>query len=128
MKFYLFSLLWLSSHIAFSQIKSRVVDSETKKGIPYVNIWVENQNIGTTSDKNGDFVLHTNDSSIVIIFSSIGYAATRMLVETIKYEVILHPEPGQLEEILVTSEKKERIVGGFKKRKINSYFACYSLP
>jgi CarboxypepD_reg-like domain len=39
-----------------AQIKGVVEDSLTGKPIPYVNIWVENENIGTTSEENGTFI------------------------------------------------------------------------
>jgi hypothetical protein len=41
--------IWISA-----QVKGIVVD-ENDKPIPYVNIWVENENIGTTSEEDGRF-------------------------------------------------------------------------
>jgi hypothetical protein len=38
------------STTGYSQMKGIVIDAETKEKIPYVNIWLENENIGTTSN------------------------------------------------------------------------------
>lgn len=47
-------LLFLSIS-ALAQQKGIVKDSISKQPIPYVNISVENENIGTTSEENGAF-------------------------------------------------------------------------
>ena len=54
-----------------AQVKGVVVD-ENDKPISYVNIWVENENIGTTSEENGTFSINaTSDKNL--IFSALGY-------------------------------------------------------
>ena len=55
MKKLLFLTLLLSPTLGFCQVSSVVISSDTKERIPYVNIWVENENNGTTSDKTGAF-------------------------------------------------------------------------
>ena len=51
----IYLLLILISGSLSAQIKGVVKDSLTGNPIPYVNIWVENKNIGTTSEENGSF-------------------------------------------------------------------------
>ena len=60
------------SQFALSQIKGVVKDSLSGEPIPYVNIWVENETIGTISEKDGSFVLATS-SDKNIVFSILGY-------------------------------------------------------
>jgi hypothetical protein len=50
-----------------------VKDSLTGKPIPYVNIWVQNENIGSTSEENGTFFINTNANGKKLIFSTLGY-------------------------------------------------------
>lgn len=38
----------------FSQVTGKVINEETKEPIPYVNIWLQGQDQGTTSPENGD--------------------------------------------------------------------------
>ena len=74
----LLMVLLLISQFTFSQIKGVVVD-ENDKPIPYVNIWVENENIGTTSQEDGTFVLNDSEVNKNLIFSAIGYKKTTTL-------------------------------------------------
>ena len=48
-------IILLISNLGFSQLKAVIIDSETRENIAYVNIWVENENIGTTSNEKGEF-------------------------------------------------------------------------
>ncbi len=50
-------IFFIVSQIAFSQIKGVVKDSISGERISYVNIWVENETIGTTSEADGSFSL-----------------------------------------------------------------------
>lgn len=54
-----------------------IIDSKTKEKIPYVNIWVENENIGTTSNEKGEFELKINNTKI-ILFSAIGFETRKI--------------------------------------------------
>jgi len=65
-------LLFLTCSLS-AQIKGIVKDSLTGKPIPYVNIWVENENIGSTSEDNGTFLINTTASGKKLIFSTLGY-------------------------------------------------------
>lgn len=100
-----------------------VTDSETKEPISYVNIWVENENMGTTSDEDGYFELRARRSKI-IVFSAIGYETKRIISDSIKGSIELVPMILELGEIVVRPEQlgrkntKELIFGKFKKSKI----------
>ncbi|MDD3725014.1 MAG: TonB-dependent receptor, partial [Bacteroidales bacterium] len=55
-------------------VEGHVVDSKTKKPIPYVNIGVVNTNIGTTTNDAGDFVIRTlKPGKYTLRASSLGY-------------------------------------------------------
>ncbi|HAT75442.1 MAG TPA: hypothetical protein DCS19_01005 [Flavobacterium sp.] len=69
----LFSLLVFISFSLSAQIKGMVKDSLTGKPIPYVNIWVQNENIGSTSEENGTFFINTTANDKKLIFSTLGY-------------------------------------------------------
>lgn len=119
----------LISNLCFSQLKSVIIDSETKEKISYVNIWVENENIGTTSNEKGEFELEI-DGTKVILFSAIGFETKKILSDSIKNILELKPLVTELNEIVIKSKKRsqELIIGKFKKSKINIYFACGTIP
>lgn len=119
----------LISNISFCQLKSVIIDSETKEKIPYVNIWVENENIGTTSNENGEFELQI-DSPKIILFSAIGFQTKKVSSDSIKNVLELNSLITELDEIIINSKKssQELTIGEFKKSKINSYFSCGTQP
>lgn len=122
-------ILILISNLCFSQLKSVIIDSETKEKIPYVNIWVENENIGTTSNEKGEFEIQV-DSQKIILFSAIGFQTKKVSSDSIKNILELKPVITELDEIVINSKKlsQELTIGQFKKSKINSYFGCGIYP
>jgi hypothetical protein len=130
MRNYCLLLMILISEISFGQITGVVKDSISNEPIPYVNIWVENENLGTTANENGAFTLNTNTNSKTFIFSSIGYETKKVNSELIKNVVKLKPKITELQEIVVKAnkQKNEKVIGSFKKSEINFYFACGKVP
>lgn len=98
-------LFWLLIFISFStsaQIKGVVKDSISGKSISYVNIWVQNENIGSTSEENGEFSINTTADKN-LIFSALGYEkkVTKISKSTI---VTLKPIEYQLDEVVVAKK------------------------
>ncbi|WP_291114728.1 carboxypeptidase-like regulatory domain-containing protein [Flavobacterium sp. UBA6135] len=110
----LFFLLFIISNLT-AQISGVVKDSLTGKPIPYVNIWVENENIGTTSNEKGFFDLVLNENKN-IVFSALGYE-TKIISSLKAKSVLLNPKIYQLEEVVVENLKKtkELEIGDAKK-------------
>lgn len=94
-------ILFLSISV-FSQIKGKVVDAFNKP-ISYVNISVENENIGTTSEENGEFVLRISDKNKNIIFSAIGFEKKIIKASDVS-EVILKPSETELKEVVIVKK------------------------
>ncbi len=131
MKAALFILIMLFTGLcSTAQIKSVVVDGNTKEVIPYVNIWVENENIGTTSNEEGEFELNVTDTNKIIVFSAIGYATTKIKVSNIGKEVTLMPQATVLQEVFMRLKKGTRTlgIGRFRKSEIHNYFGSAVSP
>jgi hypothetical protein len=97
-----------------AQIKGVVKDSTSGEPIPYVNIWVENETIGTTSEENGSFSLDIKEEK-VLVFSALGYESKK---SSSKNEIILlKPKVFQLKEVVIEQPKfkKEIEIGNFSK-------------
>jgi carboxypeptidase-like protein len=120
----------LISYNSFSQLQGTVVDLATKEKLPYINIWVENEDIGTTSNEHGEFVLPRVDSHKTIVFTAIGYETKKIKVSSLTNIVELTPVVTSLQEVIVYSKKAttEVTVGAFNKLKINYYFAGNAVP
>jgi hypothetical protein len=102
-------LLWvfiLIGFSAFSQIKGIVVD-ENDMPIPYVNIWVENENIGTTSEEDGSFNIDTNDKNKNLFFSIIGFEKKTVKVAEAS-KVVLQSITNELDEVVIFNKKETK--------------------
>ncbi len=87
-----------------TKIRGKVLDSETKEPMPYVNIAYRNSTIGTISDFNGNFFLETRTPSDSLIFSVIGYKKYAIAVKKNVFqqvEIALVPDNIRLAEIVV---------------------------
>ena len=94
------------SQFAFSQIRGVVKDSISGEPIPYVNIWVENETIGTTSEANGSFFLEASKQKN-IVFSVLGYEKKTIKGSEISL-VNLKPTTYELNEIVVLNKKQSK--------------------
>lgn len=101
--------LFLITISTFAQIKGVVKDSITGKSISYVNISVENENIGTTSEENGEFSIHTSVKSKILIFSAIGFEKKRVKIAEASI-VNLKPKEYQIDEIVISKKIGTRTV------------------
>jgi hypothetical protein len=66
-------ILLFIHQLSFAQIIGAVKDSKTKEPISFVNIGIENQNIGVSANEIGEFILPNLKSHDIVIFSAVGY-------------------------------------------------------
>jgi hypothetical protein len=116
------ALFLLLSNLVSAQIKGVVKDSISGKPIPYVNIWIENENIGTTSEENGAFTINDSDKNKKFIFSALGYEKKLVSLAT-NTQIKLQPMDYQLEEVVVfnTLETKQIEIGKTKNTTYQAY-------
>lgn len=110
----IFYILLLFTISISAQTKGVVVD-ENNNPIPYVNIWVENENIGTTSDEKGFFEIKaTIDKTLV--FSSVGFEIKKLIFKH-NDKVVLKSIIYKLDEVVISKRKndKELEIGDSKK-------------
>ena len=96
------------SQFALSQIKGVVKDSLSGEPIPYVNIWAENETIGTISEIDGSFVLATS-SDKNIVFSILGYNKKTLKANQTEI-VLLNPTIFDLKEMVILNKKETKQV------------------
>ena len=102
---------------ATAQIKGVVKDSITKEPIAYVSVWVENKNIGVTSEKDGSFLLDISSENN-LQFSMLGYKNKISKINNSGVYYLSQKEM-TIEEVVVkkTLKKKEKIVIGNSKKR-----------
>lgn len=114
------SLFLLFSFSLSAQIKGIVVD-EYNKPISYVNIWVENENISTTSEENGEFSITTLPSKN-LIFSALGYEKKTVKAADAE-KVVLNVNAFQLSEVVIAKrfETREIEIGKVKNETYQAF-------
>lgn len=111
----LFFIFLFVSQFAFSQIRGVVKDSISGEPIPFVNIWVENETIVTTSEPNGSFSLDLKEEK-VLVFSALGYEVKKASSKT--DIILLKPKVFELKEVVVSIPKKTKeIQNGVSKKR-----------
>lgn len=114
---YFISVFLLFSGISVSLVaqdkiaKGRIIDAETKKPIPYVNIGIYHKNIGTVSNENGQFQFAINGNSTLndlVVFSHIGYQTAKYSISQLENPIAdlqLFPVSNFLQEIIIKPKK-----------------------
>lgn len=117
----LFILFTVSTN---AQISGTIRDSITKQPVQYANIWLENQNIGTTLTSDGNFDINKKISSgDKISVNVLGYEAKTVAAKE-NLEVLLMPTSYLLDEVAILDKKnKSQItIGKFKKSDVSLWF------
>jgi hypothetical protein len=90
----------------FSQTRGVVIDS-LGAPIPYVSIWVENENKATTSEENGTFSIQVSLDA-KLIFSALGYE-TKTVLAANAAKVVLKQNIFDLENVVIKKAKSTKI-------------------
>ncbi|MFT5917618.1 MAG: hypothetical protein ACJAWV_004240 [Flammeovirgaceae bacterium] len=127
------SLFLLLSLTVFGQIRGIVIDSITNEPIPYVNIWIENENIGTSSKRNGEFLLQPTTGKKMVIFSAVGYSNQRIALvsRNEKHTILMSAKSTLLQEVLVEGKrerKKKTKIGNVKAKGVKAFYGCKGQP
>ncbi|MBC3539676.1 carboxypeptidase-like regulatory domain-containing protein [Rufibacter sediminis] len=102
----LFFLL-CASVAGFSQVKGIIVDKSTGKPVAFANIWVENENVGSTSSEKGEFSLsQVGLQGKTLVISCLGYERTRVPIPAGSLRVALTPSAIALKEVTVKKSTK----------------------
>lgn len=103
-------LLSQETKIDYKEIEAKIIDSETKKPLVFTNIVIQDSNISTVSNSDGEFLLKIPnnfiDSNIVI--THLGYEDKTVKVAELKNneKILLVPATTQLNEISITASTK----------------------
>lgn len=114
-------LVLLMSVNLIAQTKGVVKDSLSGNPISYVSIWVENENIGTTSEENGEFSINVNDKNKNLIFSALGFK--KKTVKAGEANVVnLAPMALDLPEVMISNRKDKKQVEIGRRRGVAEAF------
>ncbi|MFK7947643.1 MAG: carboxypeptidase-like regulatory domain-containing protein [Saprospiraceae bacterium] len=130
MKYLLSTTFLILSISAIAQISGTVINATTNQPIPYTNIWLQNQNTGTTADENGNFKFGELPDTTVLVFSALGYEYQIIKINELGQEVKLKPTIFELETVEISPPKlqQEFTTGKLKKRKVSFWYCSGKRP
>lgn len=117
-------LLMLVTIQSFSQISGNVTDNKTGLPIEFVNVWVKNTLLGTTTNKEGRFDFERAKVGDTLLISYLGYEELEFLAKT-ENVVELIPTSIELDEVMIIPMRNEQIeaINSYKKySKINEFY------
>jgi hypothetical protein len=125
-----FILILFNAHSQFNGI---VKDSVTQQPVPFVNIWIDGETIGTTSNENGEYLFKQDIIGKRIVLSSIGYKKKTIVVISEEQVILLQPEAVHLREVIVKAKRKGKpkrntIGEDFKVSNVRRFFFCGESP
>ncbi|MFA6483653.1 MAG: carboxypeptidase-like regulatory domain-containing protein [Bacteroidales bacterium] len=124
LKYLVLSFLPLASIPLISQTAGCVIDKNTNHPIPLVNIWVENEDIGTTTDNNGCFHFIDSLNNKYLIVTALGYERLRMKIDTPYLSVLLEPKVYSIPEVVIKPVKEEELqIITYRKSKLYNYIS-----
>ena len=89
-------------------INGTVLDTETAKPIPFVNIYVDGTYLGTMSNEDGAFEIKVETLPVNLVFSQLAYHSRTINVNQPQIGVVkLSPSPIELEEASVSMPQSE---------------------
>ena len=110
-----------------SELSGQVVDAQTMKPLPYVNIGILNRGVGTVTDTEGEFRLDVKEKfNDTLRISMVGYRPIEMLMEEIKggkkpLSIQMEERISTLNEIVVTAKAyKKKTLGNKTESKFIS--------
>lgn len=100
----------ISLFLSNSLISGYVYDYQTKEPLIGANIYLENTIYGTTTNKEGYYILQVPEGKYIITFSYIGYLEEKREIiiakgEVLKLNIYLKRTPLQTKEVIVESRR-----------------------
>lgn len=106
-------------------ISGQITSEDDGMPIPGVNVILKNTNIGTTTDFDGNYTINVPSSESVLIFSSIGFLKTEIIVGSqSSIDIKLIADVNELDEIVVVgygTAKKETLTGAVEQVKAKAF-------
>lgn len=98
-------LIIISNIICAQEITGKIIDSETKKPLPFVNIIYDDFNLGTTSNIDGEFLIKSPKPVKQLLISYLGYLSDTIQINNKNisdyFRIPLQPKTYNIEEVVI---------------------------
>ena len=95
-----------------SELKGKVIASDTRKPVALANVYLSNTAVGTITNENGEFIIPAFPSGrFDLIVSFIGYETYKVTIQSSNLpsllEIVLQPKVNELKEVVVEPYEKD---------------------
>lgn len=117
----------LAQNATFTELEGKVIDSDTKTPLVFTDIVINDSNISTVTNSDGDFLLKIPNTFLEgsITISHLGYKKREVKISSIKNheKILLSPAITKLNEVSITTTTKgaKEIVEETLKKKSSIY-------
>jgi hypothetical protein len=108
-----YSVLLLHNTIfSQSELKGKVIASDTRKPVALANVYLSNTAVGTITNENGEFIIPAFPSGrFDLIVSFVGYETYKINIQSAKLpsllEIVIKPKISELKEVIVEPYEKD---------------------
>ncbi|MBJ6367862.1 carboxypeptidase-like regulatory domain-containing protein [Snuella sedimenti] len=103
------SSIYAQADTSFKELKGKIIDSNTNEPLIFADLVINNTNISTISNSDGDFILKVPESFLDghLTISRLGYHKKELKISTIgnNEKIDMEPTPTQLDVIQITLPK-----------------------
>ena len=131
--FYLLLMMPFAASAQLFTITGRVIDNDTEEGVPFCNIYIAGETIGTTSDFDGYYTFKLKKYFEIITVSALGYKLTskpmaNQAEQTMNFRLL--GSSLQLEEVVVFAGENpaNEIIRNIIVNKDENRLEQYELP
>ncbi|NMH28396.1 carboxypeptidase-like regulatory domain-containing protein [Flavobacterium silvaticum] len=112
-----------------AQVSGKIVESDTGKPIPFVNIRINDSDVGTSADENGSFRFEKATSETALVFSAVGYKSKTISIKP-DARIELERDTYELGEINVHKrlETEKYTIGNYKKSDNDTWYGASIYP
>lgn len=105
----------LIPYISYRKISGKIIDQNSKKGLPYASLGLRGKHIGTISNHDGDFTLSLSSNNIndTLVVSYIGFKNTEIPVSEIKnnnIKIKLKEDFISLQEVIIRNKEPKSLL------------------
>lgn len=131
MNYRFLGLFLFSFTFGFSQVKGFVFNKNSKKPIAYASIWVEDGDVGTSSNTFGRFNLKeiSTDLDKNLVVSALGFDTKKINITKLKDTVFLNPKNIVINAVSIKRKKKKKLlVNKIIKSNTNFFYSSGEMP
>jgi TonB-linked SusC/RagA family outer membrane protein len=102
-------------------VTGRVISTEDDSGLPGVNVFIKETNLGTVTDIDGNYSVEIPNDQSTLVFSSVGYVKQEIVVNNQSIiNIVMNPDITALDEIVVTALgiKREQKALGYATQEV----------